>query len=59
MKGREGHHIIQDAAVRNLPGYSKRNAPTVSLSKPSHLKTRAVQRQKGGGDICSRTKNWL
>lgn len=32
IKGREGHHIIQDAAVRGLPGYNKRKAPVVGVS---------------------------
>ncbi|MGR5990474.1 hypothetical protein ACT7C6_12860 [Bacillus paranthracis] len=52
-KGNEAHHIIQNAAVRNLQGYSRGKAPTVSLSKSAHKKTFAVQRQKGGGTYAS------
>lgn len=52
-KGNEAHHIIQNAAVRNLKGYSRGKAPTVSLSKAAHKKTFAVQRQKGGGTYAS------
>src|SRR4051794_21145768 len=29
--GQNGHHIIQDAAVRDLPGYKKGDAPSISL----------------------------
>ena len=49
------HHIIQDAAVRDLPGYNRNLAPAVQLDGPSwkagspHYETRVVQRQLGGG----------
>lgn len=52
---KDAHHIIQDAAVRDLPGYSTLDAPGVQLPGPPnkvgtpHHATRAVQRQMGGG----------
>lgn len=52
---RDAHHVIQDAAVRNLPGYSSRAAPGVQLPGPStavgspHYLATQVQRQAGGG----------
>jgi HNH/Endo VII superfamily toxin with a SHH signature len=51
----DAHHIIQDAAVRDIPGYSKSDAPAVELPGPStrvgspHYKATQVQRQAGGG----------
>lgn len=36
--GYDAHCVIQDAAVRHLPGYSKYSAPTVSLKGPSYSK---------------------
>lgn len=48
--GYDAHHIIQDASVRHLPGYSKTAAPTVSLKGRAnvpgseHYKATAVQR---------------
>ncbi|MCA9647684.1 MAG: hypothetical protein KC492_43640, partial [Myxococcales bacterium] len=52
---RDAHHIIQDAAVRDLPGYSRTAAPAVELPGPStrvgsphHAATQA-QRGRGGG----------
>ena len=51
----DAHHIIQDAAVRDLPGYSTRAAPGVQLSGPStlagteHYAATVVQRAAGGG----------
>lgn len=53
------HHIIQDAAVRDLPGYDRNLAPAVQLDGPSwkfgspHYETRVVQRQLGGGTYAS------
>jgi RHS repeat-associated protein len=32
---KDAHHIIQDAAVKNLPGYSRSAAPAVELPGPS------------------------
>jgi hypothetical protein len=47
--------VIQDAAVRDLPGYSTKAAPGVQLTGPStargtpHYSATQVQRQPGGG----------
>ena len=52
---KDAHHIIQEAAVRDLPGYDSNSAPGVALPGPSnvpgtpHHATRAVQREPGGG----------
>lgn len=52
---KDAHHIIQDAAVRNLPGYSSFDAPAIHLPGPStlmgslHSLATEVQRQAGGG----------
>ena len=52
---RDAHHVIQDAAVRDLPGYNTNAAPGVRLEGPAnvpgtpHNLTRPVQRQAGGG----------
>ena len=52
---KDAHHVIQDAAVRDLPGYSTRAAPGVALPGPStavgspHYIATQVQRQAGGG----------
>jgi RHS repeat-associated protein len=52
---KDAHHVIQDAAVRDLPGYSRRAAPAVQLLGPStqvgspHYLATQVQRQAGGG----------
>ncbi|QXH48951.1 RHS domain-containing protein [Pseudomonas xanthosomatis] len=49
------HHIIQDAAVKDLPGYDRNVALSVQLPGPStkigtpHYIATQVQRQKGGG----------
>lgn len=51
----DAHHVIQDAAVRDLPGYASSSAPGVQLSGPAskpgtpHNATRSVQQQRGGG----------
>lgn len=51
----DAHHIIQDAAVRDLPGYATNAAPGVQLSGPStlagteHYAATVVQRAAGGG----------
>jgi hypothetical protein len=34
---KDAHHVIQDAAVRDLPGYSTKLAPGVHLEGPSTL----------------------
>lgn len=52
---KDAHHVIQDAAVRELPGYNTRFAPGVQLPGPStargtpHYVATQVQRQAGGG----------
>jgi RHS repeat-associated protein len=52
---KDAHHIIQDAAVRELPGYSRTAAPAVELPGPAtrigapHYNATQVQRQAGGG----------
>ncbi|HKY26732.1 MAG TPA: RHS repeat-associated core domain-containing protein [Pyrinomonadaceae bacterium] len=52
---RDAHHVIQDAAVRDLPGYSRSAAPAVHLPGPStkvgspHYCATRVQAQRGGG----------
>ena len=53
----DGHHIIQDASVRDLPGYNSGQAPAVSITGPStqvgspHYNATRVQEQLqyGGG----------
>jgi hypothetical protein len=55
----DSHHIIQDAAVKELPGYNRMDAPAVQLRGPStaqgseHYLATQVQRQKGGGTYAS------
>jgi RHS repeat-associated protein len=58
--GRKGaHHIIQDAAARDLPSYRKADGPSVQLRGPStnkwspHYIATQVQRQRGGGTYAS------
>jgi RHS repeat-associated protein len=52
---KDAHHTIQDAAVRDVPGYDTNAAPGVQLPGPStrkgtpHQKATSVQRQAGGG----------
>ena len=52
---KDAHHVIQDAAVRELPGYDSRAAPAVELKGPAtrvgtaHHEATQVQRQAGGG----------
>ena len=52
---KDAHHVIQDAAVRELPGYDSRAAPAVELKGPAtrvgtaHYEATRVQRQAGGG----------
>ncbi|WP_200883890.1 hypothetical protein [Archangium violaceum] len=52
---KDSHHVIQDAAVRELPGYDSRSAPAVELNGPStrvgtaHYEATQAQRQAGGG----------
>jgi hypothetical protein len=52
---RDAHHVIQDAAVRDLPGYRTESAPGEVLPGPStkpstpHFRATQVQAQRGGG----------
>ncbi|GKS83691.1 hypothetical protein AVMA1855_06085 [Acidovorax sp. SUPP1855] len=51
----DSHHIIQNAAAQNIPGYSRSKAPAVQLGGRSttigseHYIATQVQRQAGGG----------
>lgn len=50
----DAHHIIQHAAVRDVPGHSRGQAPAIQLDGPStqvgspHFNATQVQRQAGG-----------
>ncbi|MHB8875584.1 MAG: RHS repeat-associated core domain-containing protein, partial [Myxococcaceae bacterium] len=52
---KDAHHPIQDAAVRDLPGYDTNAAPGVQLKGPAnepgtpHYEATQAQRQAGGG----------
>ena len=52
---KDAHHVIQDAAARELAGYSRGAAPAVELPGPStlvgspHYGATQLQRQAGGG----------
>ena len=52
---KDAHHVIQDAAVRDLPGYDTQLAPGVQLPGPStaagtpHYLATQAQRVAGGG----------
>ena len=52
---KDAHHIIQDAAVKDIEGYNKGSAPAIQLEGPSnqvgteHYNATKVQRQGGGG----------
>lgn len=54
-EGKAANHVIQDAAVRDLPGYNTNVAPGMQLVEPSnvaetpHNIATSVQRQAGGG----------
>jgi hypothetical protein len=58
-KLKDAHHVIQDAAVRDLPGYDTNAARGVVLEGPANVRgtphhaTRAVQRELGGGTYAS------
>ncbi len=51
----DGHHIIQNAAVRNVPRYSRGQAPAIELPGPStqqgtpHYEATQEQTRPGGG----------
>ena len=52
---KDAHHIIQDAAVRDIPGYNRMEAPAIQLQGPSnvvgtdHYYATLIQRREGGG----------
>ncbi|HEY1971641.1 MAG TPA: protein phosphatase 2C domain-containing protein [Pseudonocardia sp.] len=52
---RDAHHVIQDKAVDELPGYRREDAPAVQLDGPAtrrgspHYRATQVQREPGGG----------
>ena len=52
---KDARHVIQDAAVRDVPGYNTNAAPGVQFPGPSsakgtpHYRATQVQRQPGGG----------
>jgi RHS repeat-associated protein len=52
---KDGHHAIQDAAVRDLPGYDSSKAPAIRIDGPStkkgspHYRATQAQRQPAGG----------
>lgn len=52
---KDAHHIIQDAAAKNIPGYKTNKAPGIQLEGPAstvgtaHHTATQVQRQAGGG----------
>ena len=55
-KQNDSHHIIQDATVKDLPGYSRNNAPAVQLEGPAnkvgtphHAATQTQRSTAGGG----------
>jgi RHS repeat-associated protein len=56
---RDAHHVVQDAAMRDIPGYATEAAPGVQLTGPStrrgspHYQATQVQRQRGGGTYAS------
>lgn len=43
--GTQAHHIFQDAALRDVPGYSSRDAPSILLPQEDHLQASAFQRE--------------
>ena len=54
-KQKDAHHIIQDAAMRDIEGYNRFNAPARQLDGPSTTKgtphniATSIQRETGGG----------
>ncbi|MEN9657355.1 MAG: hypothetical protein RL571_820 [Pseudomonadota bacterium] len=55
----DSHHIIQNAAMQDLPGYSRSTAPAVQLQGPSttkgseHYIATQTQREAGGGNYAA------
>jgi hypothetical protein len=56
---KDAHHVYQDAAVRDLPGYDTNAAPGAQVPGPAnrngtpHNKATAIQRESGGGTLVS------
>ena len=56
---RDGHHIIQDASVRDIDNYNRNSAPAIRLEGPStkigteHNIATKIQRERGGGSYSS------
>jgi hypothetical protein len=56
---KDAHHVIQDASVRDLPGYNTNAAPGAQLPGPASISGTAhhaatqVQRQAGGGSYAA------
>jgi filamentous hemagglutinin len=54
-KAKDSHHVIQDAAVKDIKGYDRKKAPTIQLKGPSikkdteHYRATVEQRRQGGG----------
>ena len=54
-KARDSHHVIQNAAARDLPGYDPNRAPAIRLEGPPttpgtpHYRATQLQREPGGG----------
>lgn len=54
-KKKDAHHIIQDASVKDIKGYSRNEAPAIQLDGSSseigteHYKATQEQRKSGGG----------
>ena len=52
---KDAHHIIQDAAMRDIPGYDRMKAPAIQFDGPSnlvgteHYNATVTQRRAGGG----------
>lgn len=56
---KDAHHVAQDRAVRDIPGYDTNAVPGVSLAGPStkigspHYIATQIQRQRGGGTLAA------
>ena len=56
---KDAHHVVQDAAVKNIPGYNSKLAPGVHIPGPStaigspHYIATQIQRQSGGGTLAA------
>jgi RHS repeat-associated protein len=63
---KDGHHIVQDAAVRDLPGYQRGEAPAINLDGPSNVRgtehniatqTQIARRKIGDGGTYKSERN--